>query len=145
MKKLLLFLLAPIVLFSCKEDTDPVQTLVGDWELVAQTNSWNGTTKVGAEMSYQQTYKFRSDGTFTKIKKMDGQTLEAKGDYTTEPVGGTASTSERLRVSLNFAEGDEIAGDCYGPNFENLVLRQNSQLTNTWSQCDGPGLTYEKK
>lgn len=146
MKKLLLLLLAPIVFFSCNEDADPVRTLVGEWELVSERGSWDGSIRTGAEMYYQQTYQFRADGTFTKIQELDGQVFEARGNYSTAPAEATASAAgARLNVTLNFTEGGELAGDCFGPNLETLVLNRNNELRNSWSACDGPGLTYEKK
>ncbi|HSF53430.1 MAG TPA: hypothetical protein VLA71_06740 [Algoriphagus sp.] len=146
MKKLLLLLLAPIVLFSCNEDADPDRTLVGEWDLVSAYSVWTGATKVEDELDYQQTYQFRADGTFTKIQKMDDIVREAKGSYSTEqPEAVALEAGARLNVILNFTEGEELAGDCFGPNLENLVLNRNNELRNSWSACDGPGLTYEKK
>jgi hypothetical protein len=146
MRKLLLLLFVPIVLFSCNEDADPVRTLVGEWELVAEQSSWTGEKRVGAEMYYQQTYQFRADGTFTKIQKVNNQVGEARGNYSTATAEATASSAgARLDVTLNFTEGEELAGNCFGPNLETLVLNRDNQLRNSWPACDGPGLTYEKK
>ncbi len=146
LKKILLLLLAPIVLFSCNEDADPVRTLVGEWDLVSAYSVWTGRTYVGDEMNYQQTYQFRSDGTFTKTQILDGNLQEGKGSYSTEqPEAVAIEAGARLNVILNFTEGEELAGNCFGPNLENLVLNRNQELKNSWSACDGPGLTYKKK
>jgi hypothetical protein len=146
MKKLLLLVVASIMFISCNEDADPVRSLVGEWDLVSAYSVWTGTTYVGDEMNYQQTYQFRSDGTFTKIQIVDGILQEATGSYSTEePEAVATEAGARLNVTLNFTEGKELAGNCFGPNLENLVLNRNQELKNSWSVCDGPGLTYKKK
>lgn len=144
MKKLFLSLLVLGSIFGCKEDADPVHSIVGNWDLVSIENSWTGGVQTGTALSYRQSYQFRKDGTFTKTKNAEDQVLEATGSYSTFPQDIASSADVKLNVVMDFTDGDELAGDCGGSTGELLVLRNNNQLVNTWGMCDGPRLTYEK-
>jgi opacity protein-like surface antigen len=145
MKKFLLSVLVSVVFFSCKEDADPVPNVIGEWDLVSIQNGWTGEELIGTEDAYEQTYQFRKDGTFTKTLKVEDVVSKGNGNYSTTPEYNLSSADVKLRVFLEFVGGDDLAGDCNGPESEELILRNNNQLINTWSECDGPSLTYEKK
>lgn len=142
MKKLLLPLLVFFAFVGCKEDVDPASTVIGQWELISIGSSWGQATQTGSDMSYRQTYQFNRNGTFIKTQEADGQSAEASGTFTTEPGEVASSADVKLNLFLDFAEGEEMAGNC-GPG-ELLILRNNNQLVNTWGMCDGPILTYTK-
>jgi hypothetical protein len=144
MKKLLLALVVPVMFFSCGDDSEPVPNVTGQWELISIKHGWTGEELIGTDVDPQSTYQFRSNGTFRKSQKSDGQVLEASGNYSTFPEEDTSSANVRLYVALEFIEGEEIAESCSGSAAELLALRGNNQLQNTWDQCDGPALSYMK-
>lgn len=143
MNKLFLPVVLLLVFAGCREDVDPVRDMIGQWKLISIEDSWGNTTLTGQEMTFQQTYRFNSDGTFDKTQVVDGETKEALGTYRTEREEIESSADVKLNVLLDFLAGDDISGNCVSGS-EVLILRHNYQLINTWSACDGPRLTYLK-
>lgn len=144
MMKLILPLLVFFAFAGCKDDADPIAIVIGQWDLISIEGGWGGPILSGSEMTYRQTYQFNSDGTFVKTREAEGQSEVASGTYLTERGEVASSADVKLNVLLDFTEGEELAGTCVLGS-ELLVLMHNNQLINTWSWCDGPILTYDKK
>jgi len=85
MKKLFLWAVATMLLAACQPDDITLeQSVEGSWELV-KIYTWS-EVKEGEEMGLRETYNFKSDGTFTKIRF--GAEINDQGS-------GTFSVSER--------------------------------------------------
>jgi hypothetical protein len=109
------------------------------WQLVEMTAGMVPPSDQEAELSMSQTYVFTPEMTFTKQQTKDASTTEASGTYTTK------ETSEGVFYSLKYTEGLQIVGSCTGNGNEELLLRKDGKLQNSWMMCDGPLLVYEKE
>ena len=109
------------------------------WQLVKMTAGMVPPSDQEAELSMSQTYVFTPEMTFTKQQTKDAFTIEASGTYTTK------ETSEGIYYSLKYTEGLQIVGSCTGNDNEELLLRKDGKLQNSWMMCDGPLLVYEKQ
>ncbi|WP_379953202.1 hypothetical protein [Dokdonia sp. R78006] len=109
------------------------------WQLVEMTAGMVSPSDQEAELSMSQTYVFTPEMTFTKQQTKDASTIEASGTYTTK------ETSEGIFYSLKYTEALQIVGSCTGNDNEELLLRKDGKLQNSWMMCDGPLLVYEKQ
>ncbi|WP_144784035.1 hypothetical protein [Dokdonia sp. Hel_I_63] len=109
------------------------------WQLVEMTAGMVPPSDQEAELSISQTYVFTPEMTFKKQQTKDASTIEASGTYTTK------ETSEGIFYSLKYTEGLQIVGSCTGNDNEELLLRKDGKLQNSWMMCDGPLLVYEKQ
>ncbi|WP_339844361.1 hypothetical protein [uncultured Dokdonia sp.] len=109
------------------------------WQLVEMTAGMVPPSNQEAELSMSQTYVFTPEMTFTKQQTKDASTIEASGTYTTK------ETSEGIFYSLKYTEGLQIVGSCTGNDNEELLVRNDGKLQNSWMMCDGPLLVYEKQ
>jgi len=109
-----------------------------EWELVRITGSIPNSETKGDAMEWQEYYVFGLDGTFKKIRRRDGVVTEAIGTFeVAEYINDEADYLE-----LTYQSGEELIGTCYGDQKEVLIYRSNTEISNTWSACDGPGLDY---
>ncbi|WP_405224599.1 hypothetical protein [Dokdonia sp. Asnod1-B02] len=109
------------------------------WQLVEMTAGMVPPSNQEAELSMSQTYVFTPEMTFKKQQTKDASTIEASGTYTTK------ETSEGIFYSLKYTEGLQIVGSCTGNDNEELLVRKDGKLQNSWMMCDGPLLVYEKQ
>jgi len=109
------------------------------WQLIEITAGMVSPSDQEAELSMRQTYVFTPEMTFTKQQSKDGSTIEASGTYTTK------ETSEGIFYTLKYTEGLQIVGSCTGNDSEELLVRKDGKLQNSWMMCDGPSLVYEKQ
>ncbi|WP_026302451.1 hypothetical protein [Psychroflexus tropicus] len=119
-----------------KSDFEP--DLVGSWKLIQMSGSVPNSETSGAEMEWQETYRFESDGNFQKSRFREGETIEASGTYR------WSDTDEERFLILEYDNESEIIGSCTQNASETISFRSESVFISTWLACDGPGLTYEK-
>lgn len=129
-----------IFLSSCNKDSEKsiYQDYQGLWVLVKMSGNTPNSETTGQEMGWQESYKFNSNGTFSKSREQNGTVTESAGTYT------AVKSEEGKRLELTFASTSDIIGSCLGNQKEVLFLQSPTVMTSTWNQCDGPGLEYEK-
>lgn len=109
------------------------------WRLISmQGNIANVPPQTGSDMSWQEFYLFNADATFSKTRERDGVTKTITGKFSFKNIG-----TENY-MELTYDADSEIIGNCYATATEELILKSDIQLTNTWNACDGPGLVYNK-
>ncbi|WP_298325197.1 hypothetical protein [uncultured Dokdonia sp.] len=129
-----------LFLVSACGDKNTTNNVEGEtWQLIEMTAGMVSPSDQEAELSMNQTYVFTPEMTFTKQQTKDASTIEASGTYTTK------ETSEGIFYSLKYTEGLQIVGSCTGNDNEELLLRKDGKLQNSWMMCDGPLLVYEKE
>jgi len=140
MKVTLILLLNIFFLVSnCSNDqnAENVQKKTENWEL---TLFKSGSRAGGKDQSlpYKESYEFK-DSTFIK-SRLDGNVYEgAWGTYK------KTKTIEGIYYNLNYDHTAYITGSCTGDQSEDLLLREDGKLQNTWMMCDGPFKEYSKK
>ncbi len=145
-KPLLLFLFTVLVLSSCeKEEPTPEVQVEGEWGLVRSEGGFEGSVQEGEDLDWNESYAFDSDNSFSKVREDDGEVFQASGTYSVTEADIASSANVKYYLELTFETGDDIVGDCYGDGRENLVITHGGQLRNTWGECDGPILYYDKK
>jgi hypothetical protein len=84
MKHIYYIFLFTLILTSCnlEENPDPTISEIGVWQITEVRSSWGFDPVPASELEYNETYEFRSDGTFTKINSEFNQSLS--GVYTVE-------------------------------------------------------------
>ena len=141
MKKQTLFLMVIGVLFSCNKNDDSINLeseIIGSWKLIQMTGSIPNSETTGSEMDWQETYQLNSNGTFQKSRERDGVVTEVSGTYNL-----TDNSKEQL-LELNFNSESEIIGSCTSNIKETMIFQSETIFYNSWNNCDGPGLKYEK-
>lgn len=149
MKKAILLLAVFATLYSCsKESDDVVESFeyTGEWELVKMTGNFGASTTTGNAMAWQETYVLNEDDTFTKIRVRGDSTTRVSGTY----VLSDANEYEFPDNVLMFLELNHnskiLLESCQSvTNIEQLFFNTNNRLIGLVEQCDGPGLTYEKR
>jgi hypothetical protein len=105
------------------------------------TGSMINTVTTGANMSWQETILLNADGTFTKTRDRNNETVEASGTYSF----ALTADLKIAELTLTYPSENNLIGSCYGLLIEKYLLFTQCKLTGTWSHCDGPGLEYEKQ
>lgn len=131
-------------MLSCSENNDAAESqdlALNDfpqtWELTKMTGSIEGSERVGQEMAWQESYLFKSDGSFLKTRITAGESVTASGNYIYE--------SEHRNFLLDYAQTKNITGSCFSDAQEQLYFNEERDiLMSTWRECDGPGLFYER-
>lgn len=129
-----------LILSSCNKDSEKsiFQDYQGQWVLVKMSGNTPDSETSGQEMVWQESYKFNSNGTFSKSREQNGTVTESSGSFT------VLKSEEGTSLELTHASTSDIIGSCLDDQIEILFLESKSVLTSTWNQCDGPGLEYEK-
>jgi len=140
MKKRILFLITIAVIFSCNksDDINKETELFGNWKLIRMTGNIPNSETTGSEMDWQETYLFKTDGTFQKSRDRNGVITEISGTFSL-----INSTNERF-LELIFNNESGIIGSCNSDLKEEMLFTSENTLSSTWQNCDGPGLEYEK-
>lgn len=142
MKNPLLLSLLLATLSACqKEDVPETQTTAypQTWQLVKMTSSWTNTVQTGTALSWQETYVFQADSSFTKTRQQNGQVVDAQGTFSVR----TSATGQH--IILTYTAANSLIGSCTARALqEYLLVKHNDTLVNTWEACDGPRLEYEK-
>ena len=129
-----------LLLVSTCGDKNSKNDIEGDtWQLIEMTAGMVAPSNQEAELSMSQTYVFGQDMSFNKQQTNDESTLKGYGTYTTK------ETSEGFFYMLKYTDGLQIVGSCTGQDNEELFLREDGKLQNSWMMCDGPLLVYEKQ
>lgn len=143
MKKIKLFntiLIGLLIFSSCQIDDEfnPTQ-YPQKWQLVKMTGQIANSETTGNAMEWQEFYLLNSNGTFTKSRERNGLLMEESGTFTFK------NLSEEKFLELIYASDNELIGSCYSSELkESLWLKSENKLMGTWSECDGPGLEYER-
>ncbi|MBE7640205.1 hypothetical protein GUB10_07645 [Salegentibacter sp. BLCTC] len=119
-----------------------LKELPQEWKLIKMSGSFENSETTGDDMSWQETYSFFEDGTFTKTRvDQEGESFTASGSFR---IPDETQSSEKALV-LTYNEANTIIGNCSSEPVEYLYYRndENLLLSNWWA-CDGPGLFYEK-
>jgi hypothetical protein len=141
MKIQIVYLLIIGLLGSCSSDDNTNNSelvLTGNWKLIEMTGSVPNSETSGAEMEWQETYRFESDGSFQKSRTREGETIEASGTF-----NWIENSDERI-LELSYNQESIIIGSCYQNNTETMVFQSDTVFYSSWMACDGPGLTYKK-
>jgi hypothetical protein len=129
-------------LTSCTEKVDIASLQFPQtWKLVKMTGSMINTETTGANMDWQETILLNADGTFTKTRDRNNETVEASGTYSF----ALTADLKIAELTLTYPSENNLIGSCYGLLIEKYLLFTQCKLTGTWSHCDGPGLEYEKQ
>jgi len=139
----LLFSLIVLVMISCSRKSDdfqypaPVQGIEGKWELFSSTSVWGNPTKsMDSDLPWQESYIFKNDSTFMKIRNQDGRINEVFGRYFEEQ-----RNSEGLFFRLEYESDNDIIHSCSGLT-EFIELKTKYLSNSSWAPCDGPILDY---
>ena len=155
MKTSLLLFLLVFTLTSCNTDSDENSTedlvvlemndIYGEWKLVLMSGSIPNSETTDDQMEWQESYNFKSDGTFTKIRESNGSVTKAAGTFTIDEYSNTrVDELTDFYINLAFTSGKEIVSSCNSQqNIEHLFFRNNRMVSSS-NACDGPGLEYEK-
>ena len=127
------------MVFACTEKNATSNSQGETWKLIEMTSGMVSPSSEEEELPMSQTYVFTPKMKFTKNQTKDAFTIEASGTYTTK------KTSEGVFYTLKYTEGLQIVGSCSGNDSEELLLRKDGKLQNSWMMCDGPLLVYEKQ
>ncbi len=139
MKHLISTLLIIFVITSCSKDYDfESNKYPQKWALIEMTGQTPNSVKTGENMTWQEYYILKADGTFIKHREQDGVKYEASGDYTFQ------DKTDGKYLELAYDTDSEIIGSCLANQTENLRLTSATQLMGTWLACDGPGLEYKR-
>lgn len=151
MKKAFTFIVALSLLSCSTKENEDIQIssldlvfkeLPQEWKLIKMSGSFEGSETTGEAMSWQETYSFSEDGTFTKIRTTEeGETLKASGEFI---ISQERENSEKA-LELTYEAEHVIIGNCYDLPIEYLYYRNDEELLlSNWWACDGPGLFYKK-
>ncbi|MFV5684599.1 hypothetical protein ACM55I_04055 [Flavobacterium sp. GB2R13] len=125
---------------SCSKDSVATDSMGyhGKWTLVKMSGSIPNSETMGTAMEWQEFYLFNTNGTFTKSRERNGIKITISGTY------AATSHSDGMYLELIYPNDSELIGSCYGNQKEILYFTDNNNLSNTWKNCDGPGLEYKK-
>ena len=140
MKYILLICITIVLLTACTStDIEGTKADSQDkWELVKMTGRTQNSETSGNAMEWQEYYLFNSNSTFSKFRTRDGKTSQSSGTYK------TITTNTESYIELIYYSQSEIIGSCYGNLTEELYFSSSAILVNTWQNCDGPRLEYNR-
>lgn len=145
MKKILCFLIT-IPFLSCSAETNrpAVSEIFGEWVLVKTWGQFPGSEQYGEEKPFQETYYLNEDGTFLKVRLMDGEELEATGTYDISETGSTIDhDGAGVFLEMQYEVENPLIASC-SSLIEYLYLTKYGKLRSTHEACDGLGLLYQK-
>lgn len=139
------FVLMVLFLNSCSNTDSDIETskfmaneFPQKWKLVKMAGSMAGSETTGADMTWQENYIFKSDGSFVKTRTVNGESNSAKGIYNFH--------EEQQAFVLDYDTSSSLIENCTTANNEYLYLDEDHHyLINSVQACDGPGLYYEIK
>jgi hypothetical protein len=139
MKHFAVFIAFLSFLNSCSKDATTVDSTgyYGKWTLVKMSGTLSNSESTGTAMEWQEYYLLNTNGTFTKSRERNAIKTTISGTYI------TTDQPDGIYLVLTYPSDSEIIGNCYGNLKEELYI-ENHTLSNTWKNCDGPGLEYKK-
>ncbi|MBK8349341.1 MAG: hypothetical protein IPL08_17645 [Saprospiraceae bacterium] len=139
MKKSSFLLLCLCVFYSCsKENIKEANDFPQKWQLFEMTGQIPNSVTTGINMDRQEYYILKSNNTFVKHREKDGKTFEVKGVFVIK------DGSDGKYIELTYDSKNDLIGNCDSSIKEYLSFKSDSEIYNTWSACDGPGLKYKK-
>jgi hypothetical protein len=138
MKNLTLIGLLICTLYACKKDNEQYPQ---KWQLISMSGQIPNSETVGTEMSWQEYYLLKANGTFIKSRKQDGVTTEASGTYSFK----TSVSSNEKYLILTYGTFSSIIGSCTSDLTELMLVKSNTDMISSWMACDGPGLEYKRE
>ena len=140
MKKIVAIFMLILTCISCSgDDTKPPTTYYGKWQLIEISGSSVNSLTIGSEMIWQESYNFETNGKFIKIRIQDDITTTESGTFLISKI------SNETHFELTYSKSSALIGNCDGNLKEYLFINSNNLLSNTWQNCDGPVLVYQKK
>lgn len=138
MKKVFLLLAGIWIITSCHKESD-LDKFPQKWQLTTMFGQIPNSTISGSDMEWQESYILNSDGTFTKSRIRNGVLTEASGTFVFKEL------TDGKFLELYFNNSSNIIGSCTNSALkETLWVRSEIKMLGTWSECDGPGLEYER-
>lgn len=144
MKNFLLLSLLLATLGACQKEEvleleAPATASSQTWQLVKSWSNWTNTTLTGTALTWQETYVFQADSTFTKTRQQGGQVSEARGTFSVRPRAG------RQYAILTYHAATSLINSCVSRELkEHLVFTATDTLLSSSEACDGPRLEYKK-
>ena len=146
MKKLLtIFFIVPFLSCSTEAEKTVDPKLVGEWVLIQTSGQIPDSEKTGLEMPFQESYFLKEDGSFSKIRHIEGEELMANGTYALSETGSTINGEEvMVFVELEHESINPLIANCTSTLTEHLYVASDRTLISTYETCDGMGLMYQK-
>lgn len=96
-------------------------------------------------MPFQETYYLEADGSFLKVRYIQGEELKVEGNFALTDTGSTI-TEEGIIAFVQFEHGslNPIIANCSSTLTEHMYLTSGQKLVSTYEACDGLGLQYQK-
>jgi len=145
MKKLILIVIATCSILSCSNEDEKLEEQKFDsekypqkWKLIKMKGSLINYERTGKNMSFQEYYLLKSDGTFLKHREHNGTNYEVSGSFS------IVDYNDYKFVELVHEMDNEIIANCDSGKTENLWLKSENELKGTWDTCDGPKLDYKR-
>ncbi len=144
MKHQFFFVALFLSLYACSVDTSVPDNYEhqGIWEL-KRTRS-NIANAGYEEPVIEETYSFKSNGTFTKTRLNGIVRKEAAGTYQLVNKPWNGNGEPLLFLDLKFESGVDLVANCEVEPVEHLIITSEYFLVNTWIACDGFLMEYEK-
>jgi hypothetical protein len=137
MKNILFLFVSVWILNSCTKESN-LDKFPQTWKLTSMSGQTSNSSTSGSDMEWQETYILKSDGTFTKSRERNGVIIEASGNFVFKDL------TDGKYLELSYESNSTIIGSCTPGLKETLWVRSESNMSGTWSYCDGPGLEYER-
>lgn len=141
MKKLIALVILSISFHSCikeQEGNGSKEDIYGKWNLVSMFGSRPNSVTTGEAMSWQESYTFDKDSTFTKTRVDNAKSTTVSGTFSFK------KETDGEYLILTHTKKTELIGSCMGNLQEIFYFSDKNTLSSTWKNCDGPGLEYKK-
>lgn len=115
----------------------------GKWDLV-RTRSNMANEEYNEHPSISESYIFKNNGTFEKIRRQGISEEIAEGTYKLVQRPWTGAGEPLLFLDLKFNSESPLIANCSIEPVEHLIITSEFLLTNTWIMCDGFTMEYEK-
>ncbi|UII20795.1 hypothetical protein [Fulvivirga ligni] len=125
-----------LLLVSCNNHEFINEDFAIGWKLSSLELGLSGEIVKSEDLSFEETYYFNQNNSFTKIRTEKDQILKAEGTYLFE------SSGDVTKLILTYNQINELIENCDGSDTEILINEDNQQLIGGPSSCDGPIYTY---
>ncbi|NVJ86415.1 MAG: hypothetical protein HWE15_08940 [Algoriphagus sp.] len=136
-----------LVIFSCQDETDPIHPVFDrDWVFSGYQSSWSPDPTFYPISDSLYTYRFNSNGDFSKIigsYTLTG-TFEIEDDQVNEREYLLLEYDEDSYQLHRNSNGFPLIHSC-NAGIETLFFEDPETLFGSWSACDGPVLFFTRK
>lgn len=149
MRYLYFILVVTFLLNSCSKSDDVIpipnfedNEFPQEWKLAIMTIGMVPNSETyGQEMPMQETYIFNEDGSFTKNRITEEDSLTVEGTYKYQE---EAETEEA--IILEHDAVNTLIGNCSSSKKSEYLyfIKDDAYLRSNWHACDGPSLFYER-